>query len=75
MAMNADPSLAAFARSLRAGALCAAVAVAFDDDRLCVMQEAIQQSGSHGGITREDSRPVFESNVGRNDDRAALTHL
>ena len=36
------------------------------------MQEAIQQSGSHGGITGKDSRPVLESDVGGDDDRAAL---
>ena len=53
-------------------ALCAAVAVAFDEHRLGVMQEAIQQSGSHGGITGEDSWPVLESDVGGDDDRAAL---
>jgi hypothetical protein len=53
-------------------ALCAAVAVAFDDNRLSVMQETIQQSGSQGGITGEDSWPVLEGNVGNDDDRAAL---
>jgi hypothetical protein len=37
-----------------------------------VMQETIQQSGSQGGITGEDSRPVLESDVGGDDDRAAL---
>ena len=36
------------------------------------MQETIQQSGSHGGITGEDSGPVLESDVGSDDDRAAL---
>ena len=53
-------------------ALGAAVAVAFDDKRLSVMQETIQQSGSQGGITGENSRPVLESDVGGDDDRAAL---
>jgi len=31
----------------------AAVAVTFDDNRLSVMQETIQQSGGHGGVTGE----------------------
>ena len=48
------------------------VTVAFDEDWLSVMQETIQQSGSQGGITGEDSRPVLESDVGGDDDRAAL---
>ena len=50
----------------------ATVTVAFDDNRLRVMQETIQQSGSHGGITGEDSGLVLESDVGSDDDRAAL---
>lgn len=50
----------------------ATVTVAFDEDWLRVMQEAIKQSGSHGGIAGEDSGPVLEGDVGRNDDRAAL---
>ena len=37
-----------------------------------MMQETIQQSGSHGGVAGEDSWPVFEGDVGGNDDRAAL---
>jgi hypothetical protein len=41
-------------------ALGAMVAVAFDDDGLCVMQKTIQQSGGHGGVTGEDSWPVFQ---------------
>ena len=53
-------------------ALSAPIAVAFDDDGLCVMQKSIQQSGCHGGVTGEDSGPVFEGDVGGNDDRAAL---
>jgi len=36
------------------------------------MQEAIQQSGSHGGVPGEDSGPILEGDVGRDDDRAAL---
>src|ERR1700730_6457068 len=36
------------------------------------MQETIQQSGSQGGITGEDARPILESDVGGDDDRAAL---
>ena len=50
----------------------ATVTVAFDEDWLRVMQEAIKQSGSHGGITDEDSGPVLEGDVGRDDDRAVL---
>jgi hypothetical protein len=50
----------------------ATVAVAFDDDRLSVMQKTIQQSGGHGGVTGKDPWPVFEGNVGGTDDRAAL---
>jgi len=51
---------------------CATVTVAFDEDWLRVMQETIQQSGSHGSVTGKDSGPVLESDVGRDDDRAAL---
>ena len=50
----------------------AAVAVAFDEDWLSVVQKAIQQSGGHGGVTGEDSRPVLEGDVGGDDDRASL---
>ena len=53
-------------------ALGAPIAVAFDDEGLCVMQKSIQQRGCHGGVTGEDSWPVFESDVGGNDNRAAL---
>jgi len=53
-------------------ALCASVAVAFDDDGLSVMQKTIKQGGGHGGVTGEDSWPAFEGDVGGNDDRAAL---
>ena len=53
-------------------ALGAPIAVAFDDDGLCVMQKSIQQSGCHGGVTGEDSWPVFEGDVGGNDNGAAL---
>ena len=37
-----------------------------------MMQETIQQSGSHGGVTSEDSGPILEGDVGSDDDRAAL---
>ena len=50
----------------------ATVTVAFDEDWLRVMQEEIKQSGSHGGVPGEDSGPILESDVGRDDDRAAL---
>jgi hypothetical protein len=46
--------------------------ITFDEDGLSVMQETIQQRGSQGGITDEDSRPVLESDVGDDDDWAAL---
>ena len=59
-------------RAIGLFALGAAVAVTFDDNRLSVMQETIQQSGSHGGVSGEDSRPVLEGDVGSDDDRAAL---
>ena len=50
----------------------ATVTVAFDDNWLRVMQETIQQSGSHGGVTGENSGPVLEGDVGSDDDRAAF---
>ena len=37
-----------------------------------MMQKAIEQSGGHGGVTGEDSRPVLEGDVGGDDDRASL---
>jgi hypothetical protein len=39
------------------------------------MQEAIQQSGSQGGISGEDALPFLESDVGGDDNRAALVAL
>jgi hypothetical protein len=36
------------------------------------MQKTIEQSGGHGGVTSEDSRPVFEGDVGGDDNRASL---
>jgi hypothetical protein len=44
-------------------ALGTAVAVVFDEHGLSVMKEAVQQSGSQGGITGEDARPVRISNI------------
>jgi hypothetical protein len=56
-------------------ALGATAAVAFDEQGLSVMQETIQQSGSQGGITGENARPVLESYVGGDDDRASLVSV
>ena len=50
----------------------AAVALAFDRDRLGVMQQPVQQRGGQGRIAGKDARPVLKGDVGRQDDRAAF---
>ncbi len=37
-----------------------------------MVQKTVQQGGSHGGITGEDSGPVLEGDIGGNDDGAVL---
>ena len=38
-------------------------AFAFDEDGLCMMQEAVEDGGGEGGIIVEDLWPVFEGTV------------
>jgi hypothetical protein len=40
-----------------------AEALAFDDDRVCVMQDAIENGGSQGAVVVEDLRPVLVCTV------------
>jgi hypothetical protein len=51
------------------------VAGAFDDDRLGMMQEPIQDGRGNGAVIIENRRPLFERFVGRQDNRAALLAL
>ena len=37
-----------------------------------MVQKTVQQGGSRGGITGEDSGPVLEGDIGGNDDGAVL---
>jgi hypothetical protein len=37
---------------------------------MSVVEEAVEEGGSHGSITGEDLRPVFEGDVGGDDDGA-----
>ncbi len=53
-------------------AFSAAVAIAFDKDGLSVVEKTVQQGGGHGGVTSEDTGPVFEGDVGSDDDGAML---
>lgn len=46
-----------------------AVALALDNDRLCMVEEAVENGRGKGGIIVEDARPVLVGSVGSNDDR------
>jgi hypothetical protein len=50
----------------------AAVTIPFDKDGLSVVQKTVEQGGSHGGVTGEDSGPVLEGDIGGDDDGAML---
>ena len=47
-----------------------AVAGAFDDDGMAVVEEAVEHSGGDGGVAVEDGGPLFEGFVGGEDDGA-----
>jgi len=51
------------------------VAGTFNYNRLGVVKKAIEDSGSNGAITVEDSRPLFEGFVGGDDDGTAFVSL
>ena len=46
-----------------------------DDDRLGMMQQAVEQGGSEGAVVVEDLWPLLERAILRNDCRAALIAL
>ena len=48
---------------------------AFDDDRLGVMEEAVQNGGGEGAVVVEDPGPLFEGLVGGQHDGAAFVAL
>jgi hypothetical protein len=51
------------------------VAGTFNDDRFCVMEQAIQDGRGHGAIAVKNRRPLFEGLVGGEDDRTAFVAL
>src|SRR5260370_22488397 len=53
-------------------AFSAVVAITLDKDGLSVVEKTVQQGGGHGGVTSEDTGPVFEGDVGSDDDGAML---
>ena len=50
----------------------AAVTFAFDEDDLRVVKQAVEQSGSHGGVIGEDTGPLLEGGVAGDDGRTAF---
>ena len=46
------------------GAVFHAVAGAFDDDGVAMMQEAVEDGGGDGGVAVEDGGPLIEGLVG-----------
>ena len=52
-----------------------AVAFAFDEDGLGMVQEAVEDGGGQGAVVVEDLGPVFEGSVGGDDDGALLVAL
>ena len=51
------------------------VARSFDDHRLSVMQQSVQDGRGDRAVVIEDRRPLLERFVGRQDDRAAFIAL
>ena len=49
-----------------------AEALAFDDDGLGAVQDAVQDRRGHAGVVVEDLRPALEGLVGRDDEGAAF---
>ena len=54
------------------GAVFHAVAGAFDDDGVAVVEEAVEDGGGDGGVAVEDGGPLFVGFVGGEDDGAAF---
>src|SRR6202049_3902035 len=52
-----------------------AVALAFDDDGVGVVQDAVEDGGGQGAVVVEDLRPVFVGAVGGDHHRSALVAL
>src|SRR6202049_3129257 len=52
-----------------------AVALAFDDDRVGVVEDAVEDGGGQGAVVVEDLRPVFVSAVGGDHHRCTLVAL
>jgi hypothetical protein len=51
------------------------IALAFDDDGLGMVEDAVEDGAGEGGIVVEDARPLLEGLVGAQDNRAALVAL
>jgi hypothetical protein len=49
-----------------------AITGAFNDHRLGMMKEAVEQGGGEGTVIVEDLGPLFESAIRGNDKRAAF---
>ena len=52
-----------------------AIAAALDQDRLGMVEEAIQHGRGNRAVVGKDRRPLFEGFVGRQNDRAPFVTL